>query len=303
MITNIQEIPNAVSGIYKINFNNGKIYVGQAINIKNRALEHNSKSKQKCDQALKQYDATIEILEEIKDVSLLDKIESLYIEKYNATNPDIGYNIFNFGNVAGKNGLEHPNSKFTKQTLDEIINLLIFHKDISIKQIAQMYEVTSATIIDISKGRRYFNPNLNYPLRDNDFTASVKDSLEYFQNQEELIALKNDLLYRWDLSIETDLIKKYNIPLGLIHKINNGTKFADIGNFTYPIRKKNIRNNLNFSQQDIQDILYDLRYTSKSMSDIGLEHHGINRSTVAKINIGAAYPLRHYDYPARKKKL
>jgi len=43
MIININEIPKNTSGIYKINYSNGKIYIGQALNIYSRALEHNSK--------------------------------------------------------------------------------------------------------------------------------------------------------------------------------------------------------------------------------------------------------------------
>ena len=44
MITNIKELPNN-SGIYKINYENGKIYIGQAQSIRKRANEHNSKNK------------------------------------------------------------------------------------------------------------------------------------------------------------------------------------------------------------------------------------------------------------------
>lgn len=35
-----QEIPTNLSGIYKINFPNGKIYIGRAKDIKTRIREH-----------------------------------------------------------------------------------------------------------------------------------------------------------------------------------------------------------------------------------------------------------------------
>ena len=60
MITNISD-KLKVCGIYKINYDNGKIYIGQALSIWSRANEHNSKNIQPCDKALKKHQATIEI--------------------------------------------------------------------------------------------------------------------------------------------------------------------------------------------------------------------------------------------------
>ena len=92
MITNISD-KLKVCGIYKINYDNGKIYIGQALSIWSRANEHNSKNIQPCDKALKKHQATIEILEIIQDILLLDDIESKWINYYNATDKNIGYNI------------------------------------------------------------------------------------------------------------------------------------------------------------------------------------------------------------------
>ena len=126
-----------------------------------------------------------------------------------------------------------------------------------------------------------------------------KDSIvDYFQNEEELLQLKDDLLYRWDLEIENDLAKQYNIPIKIIRSINQGHLFENIGDYKYPIRNKNIRNNQNFTIDDVLNILSDLRNTTKSMSDIGNEYN-IHRNTVSKINKGEAYIIKNYDYPAR----
>ena len=75
-------------GIYKINYSNGKIYMGQALSIWKRAHEHNEKNKYPCDLALKKYDATIEILEEVKDVLTLDERETYWINFFDATNKE-----------------------------------------------------------------------------------------------------------------------------------------------------------------------------------------------------------------------
>ena len=81
MITNINNNLK-VCGIYKINYDNGKIYIGQALSIWSRANEHNSKNTQVCDKALKSHSATIEILEIVSDVLQLDEIENKWINYY-----------------------------------------------------------------------------------------------------------------------------------------------------------------------------------------------------------------------------
>ena len=113
MINNIDNKLN-ICGIYKINYDNGKIYIGQARSIYARALEHNSKNKYPCDKALKKHNATIEILQRITDINLLDKAESFYIALYNATNREIGYNILKEGNASNKAGIDNCNSKLTE---------------------------------------------------------------------------------------------------------------------------------------------------------------------------------------------
>lgn len=298
MITNINENLK-VCGIYKLNYDNGKIYIGQALSIYSRALEHNSKNVQICDQALKKHQASIEILEIVSDVLQLDSIEDKWIDYYNATNKNIGYNILKHGNVSGKRGIENCNASFNESQLNEIVNLLLNETKLSYKDIANLYNVDQSTILRISQGYSYFNPNLNYPLRKNNHDANKKDSvIDYFKNEEELLQLKDDLLYRWDLEIENDLAKQYNIPIKIIRNINQGYLFETVGNYQYPIRNKNIRNNQNFTINDVLNILSDLRSTNKSMSDIGLKYN-IHRNTVSKINKGESYIIKGYDYPAR----
>ena len=168
-----------------------------------------------------------------------------------------------------------------------------------IEDIANLYNVDQITILRISQGYSYFNPNLNYPLRKNNHDSNKKDSItDYFKDEEELLQLKNDLLYRWDLEIENDLAKLDNIPVKIIRNINQGHLFETIGNYKYPIRNKNIRNNQNFTVNDVLNILFDLRHTSASMTDIG-EKYGVHRNTISKINKGESYIIEKYDYPAR----
>ena len=298
MITNINDTLK-VCGIYKINYDNGKIYIGQALSIWSRAHEHNNKNSCSCDQALKKHSATIEILEKVSDILLLDEIESKWINYYNATDKNVGYNILKDGDASGKRGVDNCNAIFNEQQINEIVDLLINNTKLSYKDIADQYNVNPNTILNIAQGYTYFDPNLSYPLRKNNHDASKKDEVtDYFADEEQLLNLKDDLFYRWDLEIENDLTKKYNVPLRILRKINQGDIFEDIGEYTYPIRNKNIRNNHNFTIEDVMNILLDLRTTSESMGNIGIKYN-IHRNTVSKINSGAAYRIKDYDYPAR----
>lgn len=99
------------AGIYKITCkNNGKIYVGKAINLRNRINNHKNVKRRSKGMFYFQYallkhgweSFTIEILETVKDfdkskdnVYLLER-ESFYIDLFDSTNPNKGYNRCKF---------------------------------------------------------------------------------------------------------------------------------------------------------------------------------------------------------------
>lgn len=286
-------------GIYIIEYENGKKYIGQSINIYRRALEHNYSNEYPCDKALKKYNATIKILELISDPQGLDEKEQYWIKYYDTFNKNKGYNLTFGGNASQQYGLNHPNSIFNKKELNEIINLLLNHSEYSYETIAKKYNASAATILAISKGYRYKQDNLSYPLRNNDHQSQKKNELlDYNLTEQSILKLKDDLLYRWDLTLEEDIKNKYNIPLRILRDINNGRKFQEYGIYEYPIRQKNIRNTYSFTQQDILQILSLLKNTSMSMSEIGKKFN-IHRDTVSKINKGLSYIIKNYHYPAR----
>lgn len=55
---------------------------------------------------------------------------------------------------------------------------------------------------------------MKYPLRTykEKVFARKDDVLDYFNSLEDLLSFKEDLKYRWDLSLEDDIPKKWNIP-------------------------------------------------------------------------------------------
>ena len=311
---NINEIKNkTIAGIYKINYPNGKSYIGQAKNIYTRLVEHNNYAKYGhgtrelllCEKKMKEYNFYIEdfdLLETVDNLNLLDEKEIYWIDYYNTyIKNGQGYNLTRGGNASGKRGYENHFASLDKEKLDEVIDLLINHLEFSQEEIAKKYNVGIGTINAINMGKRYINLNLKYPLRDGKQRqfSQKNNVLDYFKSEKDLISLKEDLLYRWDLTIEQDLKEKYNVPLKILRDINNGRKFEDIGCFTYPIRTKNIRNINNFSLNDITNILNRLSNTTDSISQIAKDYN-VTRNLIYKINKGQSYVIKDFIYPARK---
>ena len=83
MLIDIRKEGEGLICIYKLNFPNGKSYIGQTINLKRRMSEHNYKSnpKQVVDKAIQKHGRIfeVEILEIIEDTSLLNEREQYYI--------------------------------------------------------------------------------------------------------------------------------------------------------------------------------------------------------------------------------
>lgn len=110
-----------ISGIYSIrNVENGKVYVGSAVNINRRWQEHRSGLKRgvhgndRLKKAWGKYGEScfeFTILEKIEDIGQLVEREQFWIDDMNATDKNIGYNICP---VAGKTCLGVKRSEETK---------------------------------------------------------------------------------------------------------------------------------------------------------------------------------------------
>lgn len=95
--------------IYKItNLVNGKLYIGQTKhNVDTRFKEH-SKASSIIGRAIRKYgkdNFTIEIIEEVEDYSTIDARETYWINAYDSTNCDCGYNVSTGGQ--GVHGYNH----------------------------------------------------------------------------------------------------------------------------------------------------------------------------------------------------
>lgn len=119
----LKDLQPNVSGIYKITFPNGKIYIGMSNDIKRRMSEHNSPSENftVCDKAINKYGkiTEIEILEIVSDLSELEEKEQKWIAYFNSTNREIGYNI-SAGGVGASSGENNHKAVFTNEEVLDI---------------------------------------------------------------------------------------------------------------------------------------------------------------------------------------
>lgn len=115
-------------GIYKITNNiNNKIYIGKSNNIERRFKEHQSPYEwsrtpnKPLYLAFQKYglmNFTFDIIEDCEDINLNER-EQYWIDYYNATNPEIGYNIQLGGDGHSPNEA-HPNHKLTQSDVEDI---------------------------------------------------------------------------------------------------------------------------------------------------------------------------------------
>lgn len=297
-----------ISGIYKIDFPNGKSYIGQSKNIYKRIKEHNNYAMyghghttiSACDQAIKKYGLIkeFEILEEVKNFDLLDEKESYYINLYHTGIKENGYNIVAFGNASNKSGVEHCLASFNEEQINEIYNLLQNNLKITQKEIAKKFGVNEVTISRINLGQSYINNNLTYPLRPSNNKEFVKKStlFDYNLSEENLLSLKEDLKWDWELNIEKDISQKYNLPIGIIRDINQGRLFCEYGEYEYPIRNKNfIKKTNSLTKEQVKEIIKDLR-AGKTKVEISKKFN-IGRHLVLNIQRGNSYRLKDENYP------
>lgn len=107
-----------MTGIYKItNKNNGKVYIGQAVNIERRLSEHQQKRFVTIDQiinVLGKENFTFEAVEECA-LDELDKKEQEYIQKYDSIKNGYNLQVGGYNNSIGEgNGRSLVNEEDVK---------------------------------------------------------------------------------------------------------------------------------------------------------------------------------------------
>ena len=168
---NMGSIPirNTMIGIYKIeNLINGKVYIGQSLNIKQRWNKHkvNFKNLKRLEKnkplycAFRKYgleNFSFEIIQ-LCDKNSLNKLEIFYILQYCSNNSKNGYNI----------SLRESNSVFVKLNNEIHQNIIkeLSNLNKSKKQIAEEFNISIQYLNKINKGLHLYVGSISYPIRD-----------------------------------------------------------------------------------------------------------------------------------------
>lgn len=209
--------------VYKIqNKINGKIYIGETIDIERRFKEHCRKNNNSLlGKAIKEFgkeNFSLEIIEYCEDFS---EKEKYYIKKFNTLFPN-GYNVAEGGDktppiIKGEN---NPCSIINETIANGIIKCLLEGKPNA--YIKKKFNVTKNIIRHINDGHTWKKEEYNYPLREKnripDFVFQVVDLLKNSKLTQKQIANK--------LGIARSTVTMINI--GKNHKFEN---------IEYPIKK------------------------------------------------------------------
>lgn len=286
MIYSIYNQTKVFSGIYKLNFPNGKCYIGQSKNIIRRIREHNCcKRNYPIAHVIRKYGPRIEfeLLEEINawDVERLNDREKYYINYYNSTIYNNGYNL-TLGGDGAMRDYNNPIVTFIKKEL--------LKQDKTTQEIAEEAGVSISTVWHINNGETYREEQYNYPLRQKRVYHSVVLSKE--QIQEIIHLLKHEYLIKME-----DIGKQYNVSVSTIERINNGLTPYHISNEKYPIRKKGA-NFKKFSEKEIDEIINLLKNSNLSQIEIASKYQ-CERKIIREINLGIKYFREEEKYPIR----
>lgn len=165
-------------GIYKIeNKVNGKVYIGQSINIKKRFIEHRYRACDESDDktyglylyaAMRKHgieNFSFTIIEECSKEELNER-EMYWIQYYKSNQKEYGYNLSDGGDSKySRDMASGTNISGRKTKILEIKNLLL-NSDIPIQEIAERYGMTDTSISNINRGRSWWSSDAVYPLRD-----------------------------------------------------------------------------------------------------------------------------------------
>ena len=158
-------------GIYQVkNKLNGKIYIGQSVNIKNRWNAHRNKPFNKNSNQYNSYfyrairedgleNFEFSILEECSK-DLLDEKEKEWISKTKSNDNNFGYNMTDGGDTTV--------NQFSKLDISDVENIRkdLSNRNISQTDISKKYNVSQVAISDINIGRFWYDPNIKYPIRE-----------------------------------------------------------------------------------------------------------------------------------------
>ena len=277
------------------NDRNSKVYVGQAINVKQRFQNHckpsSSQDNDLVSRAIQKYGRNhfwYEILE--SQIENYNQREKYWISYYNCIRPN-GYNTSEGGNYPPvQKGTHHPESKLTDKQLNELIYDLQYTQ-LSYSQLSDKYDLSKSSIYEINNGKTYFNSEISYPIRTN---KNPRGALSDKQVLEIIELLKSSYLSYEEIG------SQYGVEARAISRINRGV-FHKQTSETYPIRIGKLGNNTpKLSYEQVTEIIDLLVNSTLSLRQIA-KKFGVEYKDILGIKNGTTklYRKKDLEYPLR----
>lgn len=194
VIMKLEETKYNISGIYKITFDNNKIYIGRTNSLRRRMIEHVGKDVREhpelpISKAIKKHKIIdISMLEEIpaEDVEKQKEREQYWIARYNSfLDKTVGYNSSIGGDGADFGIYNQSVSIKSQDALDTVIDLLL-NTNLTYEEICEKIGISNRNIIrGINSGTHYYNNQLDYPLRKKDIKRTELENKQskFYNNQ------------------------------------------------------------------------------------------------------------------------
>lgn len=305
MVINLSEKPEKIySGIYKINFPNGKIYIGLSNNIYRRMCEHNTDFRKRtaCSSAIKKYGKIlkVEILEEIHpdNREKMQEREKYWIEYYQSNDKRYGYNLTTGGDGSSI-GSQNLQAKLTEEQYFKVVDLLKNHLELRIQDIAEMYNLSLSSLSELNNGVRYWHDFIDYPIRTSKDSGKIRSGVNNINSNftQEQIVLAYDLLLHSSKSLK-DISTITKIKIEKLREINRGFRYKN-DNLNYPLRKLH-KGSKQLKPEQVSEIYLIIINTNETFVSIAKKFK-VNAKTISGINCGTTYKRKGYVYPLRKK--
>ncbi len=230
-------------GIYCLEFEGtNKVYIGQSNNIENRFYQHkyklkNNTNSEKLLEAFKVYGyPKLKVLLECTENELNDN-ENTAIEVFNSVLN--GFNTYDESrgrtNHVGLRGITNPNSKYSKEQIIEVFNLLVEEQHLTSMNIASITGVSVYTVRSISCLNEYKWLEQEYPNKYNILIRikGMKNKAQKFsskalgKNNPPIVSPTGEVFY--NITNIKEFAKQHNLQATNLGAVLNGNRKSHKG--------------------------------------------------------------------------
>lgn len=273
---------------------NDKVYIGQAINSKNRFINHCKPSSHdglidKEINSLGKEHFWYEIIE--SQIPNYNDRERFWIKEYDSKYPN-GYNIADGGNEPPTfYGLEHPLSNLTVDQLRGIKEDLK-NTRMSLMEIASKYNSNKRIISRINQGLTYEEIGEKYPIRE----VPNMNGILTEENINDIIEILKYSYRNYD-----EIGEQYGVNGSTIKQINSGLIHKK-DDESYPIRKYKNSGKSELTYEQVTELSELLLSTKISCNQLAKQFN-VPLNTIYCVNNGTSkrYKRDYYKYPLRKR--